>query len=323
MLKTTQNFVQYRPDVLGENFECSDIECANDYDGIVIATLIRKISPQPSTKAVLYIHGFIDYFFQKEMAEKFNEQGFNFYALDLRKYGRSRLAHQQFYHVKNLSEYHEEISKALDIIASEQNQSVLLAGHSTGGLITTLYAAQHPNHPSIKALWVNSPFYDFNKSNWGGKIGIPALAKMGKVFHNMKFPSTLNPWYVPSLHLSMYGEWNFNLEWKKEIYPFVRLGFVHAIYEAQKKIHHGIYLSIPTLVMYSHQTKNPKQWNIDAQTSDVILDVKDIEKWASRFTGKIKLCEIKNGLHDLVLSVPAVREQVYMQLFQWLNAKIA
>lgn len=322
MPKPTKQNIQYRPDILGKSYECTDINCADDNDGKVIATLVRKLTNKPCKKAVLYIHGFIDYFFQKEMAEKFNEQGFNFYALDLRKYGRSHLSHQQFYDVKNLSEYNEEITKALDIIASESNQNVLLAGHSTGGLITTLYAAKHPYHPLIKALWVNSPFYDFNKSNLEKNIGIPILAKMGKAFPNIKFPSGLNSLYVPSLHISMYGEWNFNLEWKKENYPCVYLGFVHAIYEAQKQIHDGIYLSIPTLVMYSHQSKHPKQWNIDAQNSDIILNVKDIEKWASRFHGNVQLCEIKNGLHDLVLSTQPVRKNVYTQLFKWLNVKI-
>ncbi len=29
-----------------------------------------------------------DYFFQTEMADQFNQHGYDFYALDLRKYGR-------------------------------------------------------------------------------------------------------------------------------------------------------------------------------------------------------------------------------------------
>ncbi|MGS5746786.1 hypothetical protein ACVES3_19625, partial [Acinetobacter baumannii] len=29
-----------------------------------------------------------------------------------------------------------------------------------------------------------------------------------------------------------------------------------------------------------------------------------------------------NGLHDLVLSAQPVREQVYQQLFQWLDQKV-
>lgn len=98
------------------------------------------------------------------MAEQFNAHGYDFYALDLRKYGRSKLPHQIFYNVLDLNEYDAEITQALEIIGKEQHTQVLLAGHSTGGLTATLYAAHNPNHPLIKALWANSPFYDFNLS---------------------------------------------------------------------------------------------------------------------------------------------------------------
>ena len=40
--------------------------------------------------AVLYVHGFTDYFFQTALADFFTERGFAFFALDLRKCGRSR-----------------------------------------------------------------------------------------------------------------------------------------------------------------------------------------------------------------------------------------
>ena len=58
------NKIEYRQDVLGTGYECADLEFPADYEGQVIATLVRKKSKQPTSKAVLYIHGFIDYFFQ-------------------------------------------------------------------------------------------------------------------------------------------------------------------------------------------------------------------------------------------------------------------
>lgn len=54
--------------------------------------------------------------FPKEMAEQFNQQGYDFYALDLRKYGRSYLAHQDMFYVQNLNEYDAEISEALKLL---------------------------------------------------------------------------------------------------------------------------------------------------------------------------------------------------------------
>lgn len=53
------------------------------------------------------------------MAEQFNAHSYDFYALDLRKYGRSKLPHQIFYNVLDLNEYDAEITQALEIIGQE------------------------------------------------------------------------------------------------------------------------------------------------------------------------------------------------------------
>lgn len=311
----------YQADVLGPDYQQLVLEFPDDYEGKVVATLVRKKNTQATTKAILYIHGFIDYFFQTEMADQFNQQGFDFYALDLRKYGRSRLGHQQLYNVRDLSEYDAEINKALEIIQAEGHDAVLLSGHSTGGLICTLFAAHHPQHSLIKGLWANSPFYDFNMSEFEKNKALPQLSKLGRLLPNLTIPSGLNKWYVPSLHCHYHGEWNFNLEWKQPSYKMVKLSFVRAIYEAQKEIHAGVTLTIPTIVMHSHQTTNPKKWGIEAQTSDVILNVNDIQKYAEKMIGDISIQTIENGLHDLVLSAPKVREQVYQHLFAWIKEK--
>ena len=318
---TQQSASQYQADILGEGYEQATLNFPDDYEGKVTATLIRKKASQSTNKAVLYIHGFIDYFFQTEMAEQFNQHGFDFYALDLRKYGRSILPHQKYYNIREIAEYDAEITQALEIIGAEHHENVLLCGHSTGGLTTTLYVAHHPNHPLIKALWVNSPFYDFNMNPIKRAVGVPSLSRLAQKFPNLQFPSELNKWYAASLHKDLKGEWDFNLDWKKSSYPKVRISFIRAIYEAQKEIHQGVRVDIPVLVMHSHQTKNPRKWSKDAQSSDVILDVKDIQKYAKKIQGDVTIREIPNGVHDLVLSEKTVRDSVYQQLFSWLETK--
>ena len=318
---TQQSAPQYQADILGEGYEQATLNFPDDYEGKVTATLIRKKASQNTNKAVLYIHGFIDYFFQTVKAEQFNQHGFDFFALDLRKYGRSILPHQKYYNIREIAEYDAEITQALEIIGAEHHENVLLCGHSTGGLTTTLYVAHHPNHPLIKALWVNSPFYDFNMNPIKRAVGVPSLSRLAQKFPNLQFPSELNKWYAASLHKDLKGEWNFNLDWKKSSYPKVRISFIRAIYEAQKEIHQGVRVDVPVLVMHSHQTKNPRKWGKDAQSSDVILDVKDIQKYAKKIQGDVTIREIPNGVHDLVLSEKTVRDSVYQQLFSWLETK--
>ena len=95
---------EYQPDKYLAAFQMITIAQSDDYEGKVTCTLVRKLADKKSNKAVLYIHGYSDYFFQEEYAEQFTKRGINFYALDLRKYGRSYLPHQVIYKKRSLEE---------------------------------------------------------------------------------------------------------------------------------------------------------------------------------------------------------------------------
>ena len=99
------NVSSWMPDVLGNGFHMCYVSQGIDYSGNVRCAIIRKKARQNTERGVLYIHGFSDYFFQKEMANRFIEQGYNFYAVDLRKYGRSFTQGQKMFQVRNLEEY--------------------------------------------------------------------------------------------------------------------------------------------------------------------------------------------------------------------------
>ena len=88
---------EWRPDILGEHFEQLTLPLRPDAEGDVVATLVRY-SPAPrlhlhrgsaADADVLYVHGWSDYFFQRRLARTFTERGARFFALDLRRYGRS------------------------------------------------------------------------------------------------------------------------------------------------------------------------------------------------------------------------------------------
>ena len=129
-----------KPDIL-PGFSRETIELPPDYEGQVVATLVSRKRLAPTEKAVLYVHGYVDYFFNTELAERYNAHGLDFYAIDLRKYGRSLLPHQSPNFALSLEEYFEELDAAIDRIRNRDGHSfVLLNGHSTGGLTGSLYA---------------------------------------------------------------------------------------------------------------------------------------------------------------------------------------
>ena len=96
------------PDVLGEPWVAETFTLRPDDEGEVVATLVSRRSPVAGRGAVLHVHGFADYFFQTEYAAWWLDRGYDFYALDLRKYGRSILPHQTPNYVGDLRDYDDE-----------------------------------------------------------------------------------------------------------------------------------------------------------------------------------------------------------------------
>src|SRR5690349_5348991 len=93
--------------LLGDGFTVTEIPLAADDEGPNVATLVRAEPTGDEETAVLYVHGYVDYFFQRELAAFHQQRGIAFYALDLRKAGRSLRPHQTPYFVRDLTEYYE------------------------------------------------------------------------------------------------------------------------------------------------------------------------------------------------------------------------
>lgn len=311
----------YTKDILKDTFEQKVIPLDDDYEGGNIAILVRRLSEKKSAKAVLYIHGFNDYFFQAEMAHEFNDHGYNFYALDLRKYGRAYLSHQTFNDIRNLNDYFEEITEALKIIRAEKNERVILMGHSTGGLIATLYTKANFNGNLFDGLILNSPFYAFNQSPLMQSL-ISLISTFGKSFPNTKISGGFTEKYGESLHKSFGGEWDYNLNWKPLIPPKIHLGWLRAIHQGHQRLRGNIVIDKPVLVLHSAQSVTDFANDEQIHTRDAILNVKDIARVAKRIRGSVEIVSIDGGLHDLVLSRKPVREKVYETIFEWADANI-
>ncbi len=309
----------YLPDVLEGGFNQLILPLTDDYEGKVIATLIRRETEKSFAKAILYIHGFNDYFFQKDLAKRFNQHNYNFYALDLRKYGRSFLPHQKLNNVRSLSEYDEEINIALNIIHSENKNQVILMGHSTGGLIITDYAKRHPKSDTFHGIICNSPFYDFNLSTIERKIGIPILSFFAKYSPDKPIKAGLSELYGHTLHKDHYGKLNYSLVWKPHLVPKINLSFIRAIYKAQQNIKYNMIINVPMLVLHSDKSIIDNTWSEKFKFADSVLNVNHISKVAQNIKGNITVSEIKNGMHDLFLSEKEAKEDAYGEMFKWVE----
>jgi alpha-beta hydrolase superfamily lysophospholipase len=310
--------MSYQTDILNNGFESLTIAQPDDYEGKVVCTLIRKKAQVNSTSAVIHVHGFNDYFFNTELAEKLNGQGFNYYALDLRKHGRSWLPNQKFNNLRNLDEYYQDIDAALNIIRSEGNEKILLSGHSMGGLIMLLYA-ENQDKKQFDAVFLNSPFLEQNKDVVTKKLVIPVVASLGKVWPDVNVPGRFSKFYGPSLHKNDHGEWDYDLNLKPHIMPLANMGWVRAIHQGQKKVWAGIELRKPLLIMHPSESASGSKWKEKFKHTDLVVNVKDIIRHANKIKGNCKIIRLDGAVHDVMLSSEQVRAKAYRELFTWLN----
>ncbi len=310
-------------DILGSDFAQEVLTLPNDYEGRVVATLVSRKRRGKTGKAVLYLHGYVDYFFQREMAEKYGDMGFDFYALDLRKYGRSLRPGQTPNFCKDVREYFPELNRAIEVIRERDgHRRLLLSGHSTGGLIASLYADSVRSLNTIQAVFLNSPFFEFNESWIRREVLIKVICAVGRRFPFLEVPGGLSDLYGRSLHRDFAGEWAYNLEWKPhEGFP-TTAGWLRAICKAQKKLQAGLAIDCPVLVMTSAQSCRFKEWDGQLMSSDAVLNTDDINRCAGVIGDHINRIRIAGGMHDLVLSAKVVREKVYTELETWLAAYV-
>ena len=299
-------------------------------------------------RAVLYLHGRNDYFFQTHLADAFLQAGYEFYALDLRTCGRAGIGHPSPHDVRDLRIHDEEISEALRIIRSEHGHGVVvLNGHSTGGLQAVIWAADHPG--SVEAVVLNSPWLQLNASglirSYGSAyvdvlsrrsperiIDNPAEAKARKRLA-AEAASAPGPdgaeaggsepveadLYVRVLHRRWGGEWDWDLRLKPSPAFPVRAGFLAGIRRLQREVRHGLGIEAPVLVCCSTTSSSPEASPEEALHSDIVLSVDQIIERAAFLGTDVTVRQIPGGVHDLALSPSPAREEYLATVTDWLD----
>ncbi len=364
----------WRQDVLGADYESRTIPLMDDDAGPVVATLIRyrghtsstrasspaapalspapttspsdthearsETTPQPPHFVLLYIHGRNDYFFQRELAEDIAGCGGAFYALDLRRYGRSLRPGQRMGFVSNLSLYDEDIAEALDLIREDYpDLPLVLMGHSTGGLLATLWANRHPG--ALDGLILNSAWLEMQTMASMRSAVAPILERIASRNPMWAVPGGDGPdHYGRSLRegwnaldvplpdsLTAYPDdpavkgWSYALEWKRPgSYP-AYAAWLEAILDGHENVASSVHLDIPVLSMMSTSSYFGEEFSEAVFSSDVVLDREVILERSARLGPLVTMASFP-GKHDLLLSDPQVRAEVYDTMNRWIGAFI-
>jgi alpha-beta hydrolase superfamily lysophospholipase len=307
-------------DVLGEPYLAETLELPPDSEGEVVATLVRRAAAGPTTKAVLHLHGFADYFFQTEYAEWWTERGYDFYALDLRKYGRSLRPHQTPNYVTDLREYYPEIDAAWDRIATRDDHTeVVISAHSTGGLVIGLWADDR-RPAELSGAVLNSPWTDLQGSAVLRVLSRPALKAIASRQPMREIKRPVTGFYTRSLHREHEGEWDFNLLWKPIESFTVYAAWLRAIRDGHARLHRGLELRCPVLVLSSGRSTVPQELGEDVHGTDIVLDVAQIRRWATCYGPHVTYLAVEGARHDVVLSREEPRRAAYDAIATWMTA---
>ena len=310
-------------DVLGAPYERRSLELFPDLDGPQYATLVRRLARPGNTRAVLHVHGFADYFFQTAYADWWIERGYDFYAVDLRRYGRSLAEGQYANYTDDLAEYYEELDLAWAEITAGHDH-VIVSAHSTGGLTLPLWLQERGSAVQPAAMVLNAPWLDMHGDTVTRLLAMPLIHQLGNYQPLREVPRKVSGVYAKALHREHAGEWDFNLDWKPiKSWP-VYAGWLRAIRNGHARVAEGLDLTLPILVLCSTRSGHPgREDDPDASRTDIVLDVEQIRRRAPLLGRHVVLAMLPGLIHDAFLSPLPARTAAFEELETFLGAYVS
>lgn len=319
----------WSPDEFVAGFECLTLPLGVDSlpdegDVPLVGTLVRRSDPslRAHERAIVHVHGWNDYFFHGHVAEFYEAQGIAFYALDLRRYGRSWSDPQLRGFITELSDYAEELDAALAVVGAD-HPTVLLGGHSTGGLVVALYASDRPGR--LAGLVLNSPWLDMWVTPALSTVLGPVLSHWSRFKPTSLLPlpdSDETPFYAQAMHTTYGGEWNYSLDLKLERADHPRVGWLRAVIQGHRRVARGLNVDCPVLVTTSTKDAWMRPSLQSAREADIVLDVDRIAAASWRLGNVVTLARIEGGTHDLTLSPAPARDRWFEAVRTWLRGYV-
>lgn len=351
----------WHEDVLGRGFEVLELPLIPDDEGSVSATLVRHTAAaglpaaaQPAGRllpalrsffrrprragrpavtgagappqVVLYLHGWADYFLQTELAAQLGANGFHFYALDLRKFGRSLRDWQTPGYTTDLAVYAEDIAAALDAIRTDvalrtgrpDTPTVHILAHSFGGLVAALWADRNPG--VLGSLILNAPWLELQGSSLIRNIAMHLVEPLARTDPRRPFLLPSMPGYWESVSDQAHGEWPIDPLWRPAASFPIRAGWAKAVLAGHATVARRLGIQEPVLVMLSGRTRIQGEWSEELMEVDAVIDVEETARRTLGLGRRASVFRYPGAIHDIFLSRRAVRQVAYEDLLRWLRS---
>ena len=321
----------WHDDVLGAGFQQLTLQLQPEAEGVgaaPVATLVRHL-PQPHRwwrrrpplhdVDVLYVHGWSDYFFQTTLARFWAERGARFFALDLRRYGRSLREGDEHGYITDLNAYDEEIGLATAAMqeSAKEPRRLVLMGHSTGGLVLSLWA--HRNPGAATAIVLNSPWLEFQ---FGARTraALAGIAELRTKFDPHAMTPKVDYGFYSRAQQLVFDEedpYEYDQQWRPLQAPPAQLAWLNAVLDGHTHVDHGLSIDAPICVLLSARSIAPVKWSEELTEVDSVLSVDRVAKAALKLGSSVTIERIDGALHDVFLSRREARREAYARLDHW------
>jgi len=322
-------------DILGPRFQQRTLALAADDEGDVCTTLVRcaagepgqsaTAGPQAAVNVVLYVHGWADYFLQAELAEFLTDAGFPFYAVDLRKFGRSLRPWQTPGFTEDLAVYDEDLAAAIEAVREDVAgllgpgvaPVIHVLAHSLGGLIAALWADRNPS--AVGTLILNAPWLELQGSSIIRTIAMHLVDPLSRADPRRPLWLPEMPGYWQSVSDEAHGEWQLDPVWRPRASFPIRAGWAKAVLAGHAAVERRLDIRAPALVMLSDRTRIQIEWSAELMEADAVIDVEETANRALRLGRRVAVFRYPGAIHDVFLSRRNVREEACRDLAAWLR----
>lgn len=312
-----------RDEVLGDPFTARTASLGADDEGELVTTVVHRpadadhravLAGTDEDAAVVYLHGWSDYFLHRGLADHLAAGGVETFGVDLRKHGRSLRPGQTPCSIASLHDYDAEFEAVLADVGPDRR--IVLIAHSAGGLTATLWASRHPDR--VAALVLVSPWLELHTgTHLRRRLARPFRRLADRAPHSPALPPG-SGLYGELLHVDRQGEWDYRMDWKP-LRGTVPRDMFAAVLDGFAELDSLEPLPFPVLTLTSGRSYLLPVPSPIAGRSDTILRVSSMRSRAAELSADARVVVVDGAFHDVLLSPAGPRRTAYALIDDFLR----
>ena len=175
-------------------------------------------------------------------------------------------------------------------------------------------------HAAIAGAVLNSPWLDLQYPRLQRTVVKLATRVMARRAPDRLTPDKGLKGYGRSIFKGEHGDWDFDVMLKPVAGHVKSWSWLDAVLRAQRRVHRGIEVGVPCIVLHSDRSILNQDWSPALDTADAVLDVEQIRARTRCLGSGARSRTIPGARHDVFLSKDHARAQALSETIPFLDA---